>query len=68
MILAFRSVFYTALAFLLVNLTAALFFPNLDHMMTDDLAAKLGGPGLLRGDAEQVKHGEHVKAEKIEEP
>jgi hypothetical protein len=49
LILAFRSVFHTTLAFLLVNLLASTLFPNLDHKMTNDLAAKLHAPKIFSG-------------------
>ena len=41
LVFAFRGVFYTALAFLTVNAIAALFFPNLDDKMTDQVAVRL---------------------------
>ncbi|KAJ9638512.1 hypothetical protein H2204_004282 [Knufia peltigerae] len=44
LVLAFRSVLYTVLAFLLLNILVSLLFPNLDHMMNDSVAARLHDP------------------------
>lgn len=41
LVFAFRGVFYTAIAFLIVNTLAAFLFPNLDDKMTNEVAVRL---------------------------
>jgi hypothetical protein len=56
---AFRAVFYTALAFLILNAIMSFWFPNLDDKMTNEVAARLHTTGYLKDKSDKV-HVERV--------